>query len=396
MGWLWASGLLFWIGLYLSVATVSVQAEIVAQQSLFWVGIMNGLFGGALILVRIPIGIAAGQVSQKKLLLFGLSLVAAGNLVVLVVPHAGALLLSRFLLGSGAGFWVVFSVFYVNHYPKHEIPNAMARITLTYGLGITIGGLGGGILAKQWGWFAPFWAGLGVALLALITLAPVKDKIQVAYSFDKAKFLSQLKDKKLVTVSLLAALLFYIGTATVWGFTPNFAYQKFGATKFELGIIAFAMLGPYAFSIRFAYLLRQSMGVWKLIVFGFTGTALAILFVPLAANSVQLSLLHIVVGLGLGIIFPTLMSLSVEDLPLEQRNEAMGVFQSIYALGFILGPLIGGAISNEIGIAFVFFINGAVTLVAILTLATSGFLARVLPARNALHSEADGPARLGI
>ncbi|OHA65813.1 MAG: hypothetical protein A3D64_01165 [Candidatus Wildermuthbacteria bacterium RIFCSPHIGHO2_02_FULL_49_9] len=374
MRWLWNSSLLFWTGLYFSVATVSVQAETVAQLSLFWVGIMNGLFGASLLLVRIPIGIAAGKIPQKKLLFLGLLLVAAGNLVVPLVPHAGALLVSRFLLGAGAGFWVVFSIFYVNHHPRSEIPKAMARITLTYGLGITIGGLGGGMAAEQWGWHAPFWLGLGAAVLSMLLLLPVKEETRIAYSFQKRRLFSQFKNARLMVVSLLAALLFYLGTSTVWGFTPNFAFQEFGASRFELGVIAFAMLGPYAASIRFAYLPRGLLGAKGAVLSGLALAGLATFLIPFTGNITQVLFLHAFVGAGLGVVFSTTMSLSIEDLPLEQRGEAMGIFQSVYATGFLLGPFLGGIISDAFSLQFIFFINGAVTLLAVLLLLYSSVL----------------------
>ncbi|MDO8474362.1 MAG: MFS transporter [bacterium] len=369
MKWLWNSGLLFWIALYLSVSTVSVQAETVAELSPLLVGVMNGLFGGALLLARIPIGIISGKMlHQKPLLFFGLFLIALGNAIVPLVPHPATLLISRFILGAGAGFWIVYSILYVNHHRKDELPKAMAQITLTYGMGITIGGIAGGILAEYWGWHAPFWAGLAVALISMAVLLPEQEKVVFSYSFHRELLLAKLKNTRLILVSFLAALLFFLGTSTVWGFTTNFAFQEFGATPLQLGIIALAMLGPYALGIRFSYVPRNKFGVKNIVAGGLGMAGAATLLIPLSGSILGLSLLHVVVGAGLGIVFSTLMSLSVEDLPIEHRNEAMGIFQTIYAAGFLLGPFISGVISENFGISYIFLANGGLTLLAVLLL----------------------------
>src|SRR3989338_1165740 len=104
MRWLWISSVFYWIALYAAISTISVQAERVAQFSMFAVGIMLGLFGAGLLLARIPIGLLAARTNRKFLLFGGLCIVFLGNIVVLAAPNPGALFPSRFFLGVGAGF----------------------------------------------------------------------------------------------------------------------------------------------------------------------------------------------------------------------------------------------------------------------------------------------------
>jgi len=46
--------------------------------------------------------------------------------------------------------------------------------------------------------------------------------------------------------------------------------------------------------------------------------------------------------LGGGLNYPVLMGLAIKNIQSEKRGAAMGFFQSIYALGMFIGPLITG------------------------------------------------------
>ncbi len=74
--------------------------------------------------------------------------------------------------------------------------------------------------------------------------------------------------------------------------------------------------------------------------------------------------LQAVNGVGVGLVFPLLMGLAIQPFPLAQQATAMGFFQSIYAAGMSLGPLITGWIGEHRGLAGAFILNGSLCLVA--------------------------------
>lgn len=376
MRWLWISSILYWISLYATVATISVQAERVAQFALFGVGIMLGLFGVGLLLTRILIGLLASRSNRKLLFVGGLIIVLLGNLIVPALPHPAILFASRFLLGVGAGFWVILSVLYIDH--QLDKPRATSHITLTYALGITAGGLGGGVLANIWGWYAPFWTGTVTAFLAIATLMPIRDVVKSPPPLSLGEFLRLTRQPQLLIVSVLGALVFFVGSSTVWGFTPNFAVEL-GANPLWLGIISFAMLAPYAVSIRMAHIVRRVIGAKSTIAGGLAVAGTATLFIPFVGNVAMLSLLHIGVGAGLGAVYSTLMWLAIEDT--SYKNESMGIFQTIYAAGFLFGPPLTGIVVDSLTLEVAFFFNGSLAIIAFMAIAAlailRGFAARL-------------------
>jgi len=58
-----------------------------------------------------------------------------------------------------------------------------------------------------------------------------------------------------------------------------------------------------------------------------------------------------------------LMGLSIQSVPRQQQATAMGFFQSLYAIGMSLGPILSGACAQKVGLSSVFVLNGGLGLV---------------------------------
>jgi predicted MFS family arabinose efflux permease len=61
------------------------------------------------------------------------------------------------------------------------------------------------------------------------------------------------------------------------------------------------------------------------------------------------------------------MVLSIRGLPPQQQATAMGVFQAVYAIGMLAGPLASGFLGSSLGLSTVFYLAASlVIIVAIL------------------------------
>ncbi|MCH8234520.1 MAG: MFS transporter [Chloroflexi bacterium] len=65
-------------------------------------------------------------------------------------------------------------------------------------------------------------------------------------------------------------------------------------------------------------------------------------------------------GRGLGAAL--LMTLAVLAVVPAQRATAMGMYQAVYAIGMITGPIMAGAVADSAGIEAVFYLSAAVAL----------------------------------
>ena len=78
--------------------------------------------------------------------------------------------------------------------------------------------------------------------------------------------------------------------------------------------------------------------------------ALASAVIPWIETLTQLYVSQIFSGFGRGLVFPLLMSFSVAGMLPGTKATAMGVFQSLYALGMFAGPVAVGAIADAVGL----------------------------------------------
>ena len=72
-------------------------------------------------------------------------------------------------------------------------------------------------------------------------------------------------------------------------------------------------------------------------------------------------------GLGAGALFPIAMATIADLFSMSERGRYQGLFGAVFALSSLLGPAIGGLITDTIGWHFVFFVNLPVGAVVLLT-----------------------------
>jgi MFS transporter, DHA1 family, multidrug resistance protein len=77
-------------------------------------------------------------------------------------------------------------------------------------------------------------------------------------------------------------------------------------------------------------------------------------------------------GLGLGFSYPSLMGLSIRTVDDHERTIAMGIHQTLYAMGMFVGPALSGVLAQGLGIHPMF------TVMALMSLVLGGWGARSL------------------
>lgn len=147
------------------------------------------------------------------------------------------------------------------------------------------------------------------------------------------------------------------------------AYLKtFGAAGQVLGfLIAIIAFAQFIFS-PLAGNLSDRIGRKKLIVFGLVMTGIAQIGFALSGHLIELFLWRFLTGVGSAFIMPSVMAYAADITTLEERGKAMGLIGAAISFGFMIGPGIGGALSN-VNIHFPFYFAGVAAIVtAILSL----------------------------
>ena len=179
------------------------------------------------------------------------------------------------------------------------------------------------------------------------------------------------KWKKLVYISWLALFLHMTGMAMIMPFLPLYI-KELGVTNpkevtawsgiiFGIAFLFSGILSPFWGSLGDKYgrkpiILRSSFGL-SLVAIG----------MHLASNIYHLLILRIIHGV-LGGIVPSFIALVSSNLPKDKTGTGLGTLQTAMIGGSILGPLIGGILSDLIGyrnvllvIALLPFLGGIIT-----------------------------------
>lgn len=171
------------------------------------------------------------------------------------------------------------------------------------------------------------------------------------------------KSNKLALLLLMFNMFITMsGIGLVIPIMPNFL-KEFSATAKVLGylisIIAFAqfIFSPIAGS------LSDRIGRKKLIIFGLLLNGSCQILFGLATDLWQLFILRFLYGVGSAFIVPPIMAFAADITTMDERGKAMGMIGAAISFGFMIGPGIGGALSN-VSLHFPFFVAGIAAIIA--------------------------------
>ena len=143
---------------------------------------------------------------------------------------------------------------------------------------------------------------------------------------------------------------------------PNYL-KTFGAAGQAMGfIIAIIALAQFIFS-PIAGNMSDRYGRKNLIIFGLFVNGISQIFFGLSTDLWMLFVCRFFTGIGSAFIVPPVMAYVADITTHEERGKAMGFIGAAISSGFMIGPGIGGLLSN-VSLHFPFYCAGLVTIVA--------------------------------
>ena len=355
--------LLFWGAVYICMAILTPYTKHVSG-SLQAAGLVMGAYGLSQMILRIPLGVLSDRWRRRKpFILLGFIFDGLSNLGLILSGNAWMLFLSVFTAGVAASIWVPFTVLFSSYFPAGQMAHSMSMLMGFSRLSQIISTYAGGAIAENWGWTAPFYVGGVLSVLGLLLangLAEVRPQKSPALTLQSVFQVG--RNRMLLTASFLAILMQSANFSSAYGFTPILA-QQLGASKEDLGILLFFYLFPNTLATLLSgTIIRRYLAERFILIAGFLLISIALFTTPLVDRLSLLKIIQAVNGVGIGLLFPLLMSLAIQSVPREQQATAMGFFQSLYAIGMTLGPILSGIFAQKIGLSSVFVLNGLMGL----------------------------------
>ena len=353
---------LYWVSLYLFVPTLPVYVQSKVND-LALVGVILSMYGLWQIFSRMPSGIVSDWIGWRRPdILLGLLLVALGAWVLANAETANGLLIGRSITGIGAGAWVPMVVLFTSLFPPKDVIKATAILSAVNSIGRIVGSASNGFLTSIGGYLLPFQVSVGAALLAVVALLLLQEKRHPPQKPSLRKLGILFIRRDVLLPSLLSSVLHYGDWTASFTFTPILAAQL-GASNVMLSLLASLNLGMVLVGNAFSTAMAHRLGSKNLVVICFVTQALGMVGAALAPSLLLVFIAQCAIGFAFGVGYPVLMGLSIEKVDHLEQNSAMGLHQSVYALGMFAGPWLSGILAKAIGIQPMFGIVGGSILV---------------------------------
>lgn len=306
------------------------------------------------------IGIVADRFGRKKIVVPSLFLFGIAGTACAFVRDFNLLLFLRFLEGIGAASLLSLGVTLISDlYTGAKRTSALGYNASVTSIGTALYPTIGGALATL-GWYYPFMlplVAIPIGLLVLFFLKnpePKGDRNLKAYLQNASNV---LKNRQIVGLFIASAANFVILYGAYVTYLPILIRNSFQVSPFTIGLflssvsvavtITSSQLGRLAGRFPETILIRAS----------FVFYAVALFIIPFIKNLPLLLIPTTLVGIGLGMGFPSIQSLLAALAPKEYLATVISVNGTFFGLGQTLGPLLMGLAYGMGGINSVFYLG---------------------------------------
>jgi DHA1 family multidrug resistance protein-like MFS transporter len=309
-------------------------------------GSMGDRYGRKLMVVRAIFGLGVSQA------LIGLS------------QNVVQLLLFRMLQGAISGFIAAALTLVSTSTPKERIGYALGVLQSSTAAGVMLGPAVGGFLADMMGYREIFFVTASLCFAAGAVI--IRFVREVPQEAERTHQLSVVQNFRMM---LTDRQLRVIGIAIVLSQTSDLMIEPIFALFVESlksDTKYVATLAGVIFSITGVFMVisapwwgnrNDRLGFRNNTFYALTGAGVAYALHMLVPNLLLLGLVRALLGFARGGILHSLYSMTSLRVPADRRSGLMGIAISLSVLGNMIGPLAGGMIAGNFGIASVFAVN---------------------------------------
>lgn len=319
------------------------------------IGFLIGLFSLAAFLSRPLAGWILSRANPKDVLLFGLALLVVSTALYFFIQSLNwFVIFIRVFQGVGFSLFILAALLIVVlAASEKERAYAIGVVSTGFMFPLLIVPYLSEQIIEKYGFFFFFLGAFSLALIPLLYAFFIKLKLpsyEEKAGIESASFLRLLKRKRIFLIFLLT-FIFEIGLSSSLSFVPLLAHES---PSMRSGFY-YTFLGLTAVFMRL-YVGRR-LKYWGnplLIVpaFFFLSAGGCLIFV--SYNNLSLGLAGVIWGVGAGILYPHLSSMIVEGVAIRERGKVLSLFVSSVDLGFAVGPLSFGWVSQYLGLRISF------------------------------------------
>jgi MFS family permease len=355
------------LGLFLILPVFSVHAHsIPGGESATLVGLALGIYGLTQSFGQIPFGIASDKFGRKRIIVIGLILFAIGSFIAAAASDITWVIIGRAVQGAGAISAAVTAMIADSTREEHRT-KAMAMVGMAIGLTFAGSLVASPLLYDLIGMSGLFMLIGGLSLLAiLVVVFAVPDAPPIPPQ--RVSFVEVLRNPELMRLNY-GVFALHVTQMAMFVVVPAALVQAGGIPlashwKIYLPVVlaSFVLMLPPVF-------IGEKRGKMKQVFVGAIMLLLAvqILFSMVLSQTVPHWPLLVVLLLAFFVAFNILEasqpSLVSRFAPSAARGAALGVYNTLQALGLFCGGALGGWLTQHAGAPSVFVLGAVLTVV---------------------------------
>jgi len=325
----------------------------------FTVGALMALYALLPMFFAVTMGRWTDRIGARVPMLIGSIAIGAGASLPFLWPGMPALYVASVLIGSGFMMYQVAAQHIVGYIGKPE--DRPVNFSLS-ALGFSISGFVGPMLAgfgiDEIGYIATFAVLAGfplvpIAVLGLDKLRLPQPHIQASPRDPRHRVADLLRHRELrpvfITIGLLAAAWdMFTFAIPVYGSSIDLSASSIGLVLGSFSAATFLIRGLLP-------AISRRLTAWPLLAASLAIAAASFLLCPLIERAGLLMAVAFLLGLGLGMSQPMVMSLLHNTVPPGRVGEAVGVRMTLVNISQIAIPLLFGALGTALGMLPVFW-----------------------------------------
>ena len=330
------------------VGVVGIAVPIYANMmgaSLFLVGIIGS--AGGLIYSFTPFisGLLCEKIGRKRFISASLFSYGLSCLLYSLVDEPLMLIPIKFLEWiSVAAFWPSVESLIADS-ATGRLEDALKKFNISWGVAMIVGPLLGGALISKFSIISPFILSMFIAFsFGSLSILIVKEPNRKLDSDESSSETENGGDERLIVTALASIFLFSSTTGILMSLFPSYA-MNLGISAFEIGVISFAFGAMRAAAFYQANMIETYVRKTGMFILGSLTMGAASLATIYSNSTPSFLMCFLIFGFGAGISYAASIASLLKWRRLS-RGHAAGVFESFIGVGYFLGPLIGGILSN--------------------------------------------------
>lgn len=328
-------------------------------------GLLITIYAWVVALASLPLMMAFAKTENKKLMLSLVALFTASHILSGFSNSYVMLMISRIGVAcSHAVFWSIVTPLAVHVAPEGHRSTALSMIITGSSIAMIVGLPLGRAVGLMVGWRVTFLLIAILSAIVLCLLASFLPKVPSDNNISLKTLPTLVSTPALLCIFVMTALTI-TGHFTAYSYIEPFLGQAAGFTNGEITMVlsAFGVIGIIVSVLFSKYYDRHQFAFLRVAVLGICICTL--LLGISSGNSYIMVCTCLLWGLSINCFNISLQSCIIDYSPFGTAI-AMSIYSGIYNVGIGAGALVGGIVCSHIGIPFVGYVGGAVSLVSAL------------------------------